>query len=262
MNWNKTKNFLIVLFSLINLYLIIRTSSTVLNFKPATKVNSDAVSNTVNILKKNYGIEIDKDIIPIKTVNLNNIEVENIIYTEKFNSSGINFSLDGSRFFTSVRTDRAETKSDIKNEAKSFLDKIGIRNGYYKLEFSDSQPQKCCAVGMVSNYKIYNNIITFEFNGSQMNVDGQWYIPQTKNVYARDSSHKMSEITNVLIKAAPEISENNHKSIAKIDYGYCVSIIDSNTVNKSASAVACYVIQADGDFKYYYDALNGKMINR
>ena len=61
MNWNKTKNFLIVLFSLINLYLIIRTSSTVLNFKPATKVNSEAVSDTVNILKKNYGIEIDKD---------------------------------------------------------------------------------------------------------------------------------------------------------------------------------------------------------
>lgn len=261
MNWNKTKNFLIVLFSLINLYLIIRTSSTVLNFKPATKVNSEAVSDTVNILKKNYGIEIDKDIIPVKTVNLNNIEVENIIYTEKFNSSDINFSLDGSRFFASVKTDGTETKSDIKNEAESFLDKIGIRNGYYKLEFSNSD-HKCSAVGTVSNYKIYNNIITFEFNGSQMNVDGQWYIPQTKNVYAHDSSHKMSEITNVLIKAAPEISENNHKSIVKIDYGYCVSIIDSSTVNKSASAVACYVIQTDGDFKYYYDALNGKMINR
>lgn len=261
MNWNKTKNFLIVLFSLINIYLIIQTSSTVLNFKPTTKISKKSIDNTVNILSKNYGIEIDRNIIPINTVNLMNIDVKNIIYTSDFLKSDIDFDIEGS-VFSANKSVLINSKREAENEAEKLLDNIGIRKGYYDIEFDENDYKKCKAVGKVANYIIYNNVINFEFGSKIMSVSGMWFIPQSKKVYSREKNRKMAEITSVLIEAAPEIKANNHNLISKIDYGYYVSLIDSNTVSKSASAVACYVLKTDNDSKYYYDALNGKSINR
>ena len=71
MSWKKIKTFLILLFILINLYLIISTSGSVVRFNSVTVVDSETLKKTSSVISSNYNISFKESDVPLKIHNLN-----------------------------------------------------------------------------------------------------------------------------------------------------------------------------------------------
>ena len=87
MSWKNIKTFLIVLFVVINIYLIYSQYGFSFKSSGSSYVNKDTLNDTIGIIEKNYNISLDKTIIPSKLKKLGIIDVTNIIYTDKFENS-------------------------------------------------------------------------------------------------------------------------------------------------------------------------------
>mgnify|MGYP003293129731 CR=1 FL=1 len=66
MNWKNIKTFLIILFLIINIYLIYSQYGFDFKSPNASYVNKDTLNDSVSIIKNNYNVNIDKNIIPEK----------------------------------------------------------------------------------------------------------------------------------------------------------------------------------------------------
>ena len=73
MNWSKAKNWLIVLFIGVNLFLVFTIIRT--NVQSST-IDRDTIANIVNILQEN-GIAVEADVIPQSMPDLGPIDVMN-----------------------------------------------------------------------------------------------------------------------------------------------------------------------------------------
>ena len=123
MSWNKIKTFLIILFVLINLYLIFSAGGIELFFSGSTgKLDEDTVNSTISVIKKNYDIKVDYNLIPKKLRCLNNIDVTNLIYTDTFEKIGYDISVQDSEFGFSINTDAySYNEENAKKELAAIL---------------------------------------------------------------------------------------------------------------------------------------------
>lgn len=262
MSWKNIKTFLIVLFLIINIYLIFSVNGFDFKKPNTSYVNKKTVSDTINILKNNYNIEINEQTVPESVDNIGIIDVTNIIYTDSFKNSEYDFKTNGAAFEADIETDTySYNENNSKIQMLNILADIGIAKDFYALDIKKTdEGLVCIASEVLTPYPIFNGEIKAVFLPSKVHITGTWYIAQSKN----DLPSKMYDITGVLIDMASTMKKSDAASakIINIGYGYYVSYYDKNTVSKSSSAIPCYMIETDDGLKYYYDALNGKSLKQ
>lgn len=265
MSWKKIKSVLILLFLLINLYLIISTSGSVVRFNSVTIVDSDTLKKTSSVVSANYGITFDQTKVPLKIQNLNIIDVTNYIYTDHSAADKkYKFTLDGNVFGFNVSTNTySYNEGNARTEFESIISNLGIKKEDYRLTFRKGDTGLVgTATGVVAGVPILNSRIIAEFDTKNITVSGTWYLPGTNEIKSNDNTLRMVDITGVLIDAADRSLETKTKSFDKITYGYFVSSYDENAVTKISSAIPCYMIETNNGLTYFYDALNGKFLKQ
>ena len=267
MNWKRIKTFLIVLFLIINIYLLSTTSgSMIFRITSVTKLDKETVSNAVDVISANYGVKVPESEVPLELVNLVNIDVTNFIFTDMFENPGYGFVQTDSGFECELKTHTySYTEQIAKNEIVSILTEIGIDESAYKMEFKKSDHGLICIVSeYVSGYPIFDGKIYAEFTSSMIKLKGNWYFPEQTEVKKYESSERVTDITSVLIDCVSSISDKREEKyeIKDIGYGYIVGYYDDNVITKSASAIPCYMIETDFGNKYFYDAYNGNFLKQ
>lgn len=264
MSWKNIKSFLIILFIIINVYLLVSTYGLDFERKDTSYSDPDAIENTVTIIKKNYNISIDKSIIPTKLKNLPIVDVTNIIYTDKFKNSKYNFDTKGSVFEAQIKSDTFSYNEDnAKEQFVQILADIGIESDSYELNSQKTDYGLICSAnGIASSYPVFNSIITATFSSNSITIRGRWHIAP-KKADENSKPQSMTDITGVIIGLSDSIARSDGSAIkiTDISYGYYISYYDENSVSKSSSAIPCYMLSADDGSKYYYDALTGKKLD-
>lgn len=266
MSWKNIKSFLILLFVIINIYLIFSTNGFVFKKANATYVDKETISKTAEIIKRNYNVSLDTSLVPKHVDNLINTDVTNIIYTERFEKSEYNFKTHGGAFETEIKTSTySYNEKNAKEQFVSILENMGIPDSSYVLDTVKSDEGLVCTANEIfASYPIFNGKIKAVFTPKTVRLGGAWYIPQSSDTKNLTSSDKMTDITSVIIDMSEKCagSDGSTTVITHIEFGYYVSSYDENVVSKSSSAIPCYMLRTDDGLKYYYDASNGKSIKQ
>ncbi len=265
MSWKKIKTFLILLFLLINLYLIFSTNGSVIKFESVTAIDEETINKTVEILHHNYDISLKADVVPSKINNINIIDVTNYIYEDKLKDNDkYELRISGAEFSANIDTKTySYNETNAATEISSILNELGIVPDSYKMDFSKSDTGLLCYIDeYVSDVPILNGRIRAEFLPTSISIRGRWYSPHTFDVKAQDNSLRMTDVTGVLIDAASRAQSMGALALTKVVYGYYVSSYDENSVSKTSSAIPCYMIESDNGSKYYYDAYNGNFLKQ
>ena len=200
MNSSNIKNFLIVLFLGINIYLL---GSLIISAD--FRIDGEAVDSAVSVLKNN-GISISKDIIPTEAKSLKNVDTQNIIYKSEFYSSSEykNFHISGDSFAYSGKADDLYSKSDkvIRREVKKFFGKVGFDTSF--MQFSDISDnggtKKFDIYCSVHGYKFFDSVIHVSVTEKGFSAKGKWYEPQSKSINSNSRIRNTVYATGVLVE--------------------------------------------------------------
>lgn len=264
MSWKRIKTFLIILFLIINLYLFFSNDN--IRLKSETEFDNEYLSKTVQLINKNFNIEINDDIFPSEIENLKMIDVDNIMFSQTFKKN-IKYTESGSGFCIQYSTNTVSySENNARTEMESFLSKMGIDNDSYKLSFENSDDGLVCiADEYINGYPLFSGKIKAVFSSKKIDITGQWYINKSDSLKEADTSVKMADISGVLIDAsslAASDSSLSAKSFTDFSYGLYVASYDENVISKTATAVPCYMIVTDVGSIYYYDAVNGILLKQ
>ena len=266
MSWKNIKSFLILLFIIINAYLIFSTRGTILKKPTITYINSNIMSQVSKVVKNNYNVDFSPEIVPNSVNNLKNIDVTNIIYTAKFSDSPYEAKINGAGFEIVLKTDTySYNENNAKEQVRKILNNIGIKQNSFVLEsYKSDEGLVCNAYQNVWNYPVFNGKIKAVCVSSKITLTGTWYITDSGNSKLPDSNAEMADITSVIIDASEQCakSDGSKAKITSIEYGYYVTSHDESIVSKSSPAIPCYAVKTDEGLKYYYDASNGKPIKQ
>lgn len=265
MSWKKIKTFLILLFLLINIYLIFSTDGSVVKFESVTTIDEATINKTVQILRRNYDIAIKPDVIPSKINNINIIDVTNYIYEDKLKDNDkYELRISGAEFSAIIDTKTySYNETNAATEIGDILNELGIVSDSYKMNFSKSDTGLVCYIDeYVSDIPILNGRIMAEFLPTSISLRGHWYSPHTFDVKSQDNSLRMTDVTGVIVDAASRAQLAGASALTEVVYGYYVSSYDENSVSKTSSAIPCYMIETDIGSKYFYDAYNGKFLKQ
>ena len=266
MNWKNIKTFLIILFLIINIYLIYSQYGFDFKSPNASYVNKDTLNNSISIIKHNYNISVDKSVIPTKIARLGIIDVTNIIYTDNFQKSKYKFETSGSSFKSHIETDTySYNETNAKAQFIDILNNMGIDKTSYVLDVKKKDEGLVCkAKALIKPYDIFNAGIKAVFSPKKINLSGTWYIAEEGILEKNKKKEEMADIPSVLIDMAQwcNTSDGSPKTITGFSYGYYVSSYDENSASKTSSAIPCYMLTTDEGLKYYYDSLNGKRLKQ
>ena len=266
MSWKNIKTFLILLFIIINTYLILSANKPLFKNENITTVDKETISDVAKIIKNNYNVILKPDIVPTQITNLRNIDVTNIIYTDELKNSEYKFKVNGAGFEADIKTDTFSYNEEIAREQiVKILQDIGIEDNSYTLKcYKDDEGLICMVNQFFSGFPVLNGRIKAVCISSKITIQGAWYITNAEDEKNIETSLKMTDVTSVIIDAAGACSRSDAApvKIESVDYGYYVTSYDENVVSKSSSAIPCYLVRTDSGLKYYYDASNGKTIKQ
>ena len=253
MNFSRAKSYLIVLFILVNLFLIYHLVS----MNKSDGVSSQTVDNTVSILSSK-NIKISKELIKNTPVNLFYLNLENpLADKENFLKSlkgKVNINEKGFEFIpkdTNINFKYLLPSYDAAKQALSYMKDQGFNGkhlvctgtldmgkGIYKASFIQS----------FEGYDIYNtNIDIYYKEGQVLSLSGIYY--NIDSFSAPEESIKSQP--EILIRFSGDINE---KCIIKsIESGYYTDPYENEY--SLISALPCYKITTDNGNKYYYDAV-------
>lgn len=257
MNWERIKSFLIVVFVLINLFLI---GFMALSFYTSTSVSNETIADTVEILAANQ-ITLDPDIIPRSVGNLQNFDVRNMATDGAFPGS---YTVDEiGRFSYSVTLDETVSLRNAKSVTERLLKEAGIRE-----YASIGQPQlqqdgsiQIAVAQTIQRYTVFNSTVAVRFMENTATVSGSWYQPETMPRTVR-GGRDLVYITSVLVDFINNPERPAATAISSIAFGYRVSDYNSGLTHKTIPAVPCYrIVTADGAV-YDYNARTGEYFAR
>lgn len=252
MNWERIKTFLIVVFVLINLFLI---GFMTLSFYTSTSVSNETIADTVEILAANH-ITVDPSIIPRSVSNLQNFDVRSITMDETF--PGTQTVDETGRFSYVAACDETVTMRNAKSAAERLIKDAGIRK-YAQV----GQPQQTetgievTVTQKIKRYPVFNSVITIVFAGKTATVSGCWYQPETMP-HAAHGGRDLVYITSVLVDFITNPDRPETAEISSIAFGYRVSDYDSGLTHKTIPAVPCYRITTADGGNYDYNARTGE----
>ncbi len=233
MNWEKVKTFLIVLFIVINLFLMAFMFS---SLRSSSSVNKSVVADTVSILNAN-NIAIDAETIPSSISNPGSFDV-------------VAINVD-----SSYQSPKTLTESNAVSEIRKALKVLGVKD----FEITPVDGSTYSVMQRTDGYLIFDSGITAKLNGDNISLSGVWYKQQTKPKAEGYSDGGIVYVTGVLIDFInnPDRDSALHNEITSIDIGYCVPRYDSGMEHKSMPAVPCYSITTAGGTAFLYDATGG-----
>ena len=254
MNLGKVKNFLIILFLGINIYLLVAGFVSVRFYE-----DKDTVANCIDVLRAN-SVTLSKDTVPDSTVNLKGIDTQNTVYTNANVRDGKNgFKTNGNRFscvFTPADKDAAP-----KDAVMGFLEENGFNTDH--MRFSSSKKSGVWYITCtVDGYSIFDSRIKVTKSADSYIINGKWYEPKSENVHSKSRQRKTVYITSVLVDmvANEEIMKNAPFIIEDIDYGYLAGLPYGDAEHVAATAVPYYRIKDNKGNTYYYDAQSGEYL--
>ena len=266
MNWKIIKTFLIVLFLIINLYLIYSQYGFGIKSSDSSYINKNTLNDAIGIIEKNYNVMLDKSVIPSKVKKLGIIDVKNIIYTDNFKNAKYDFETNGAGFKTHIETQTySYNEENAKRQFIKILSDLGIEKTNYNIEVKKTDEGLVCgAYGLIEPYKIFNGKIKAVFSPRNINFFGSWYIAEEGILKNHKTKDDMADIPSVLIDVSTRSKKIDRSKayITEFDYGYYVSSYDEQSASKTSSAIPCYMIKTDDGIKYYYDSLNGKLLKQ
>ena len=245
MNWGKLKSFLIILFLLINIFLIV---SMIVTDKVKTTIPNETIQDTVNILKRN-GILIEPSIIDNTVKNVHDITLKPITKSDNFTGKLIAGDLNTFEMNFSKKVSNTE-------EMKNILSDASIKDYNVEKEFSDGFGTVLQKTG---GYTIFDTLIEVESNGAGSRIMGEWYEVITK-------PKKDKNYDNIVILPSILINYISNKErpvgeqkITDIEYGYYVTNKNSDSV--IYTAIPCWRIEVDNAMNFYYNARNGEYMD-
>jgi len=272
MNFGRAKTILIILFAIVNLFLIgyIFVTST-----DITVPNSKTVSDTIEILNKR-NVFLDKNVKLAAVENINYINLKGITSDEKslaskllghftfadgkYKGDGGELKITNGEFIWNVKdshTFKDFDKKSVVNYALSFLNNHQIDTSSLKIE--DVLLEN-------GNYKIIYHHYFFDkelFNiETEVFVSGGGVYLVKGRIFSLDSLSESEKYTNnpinVLLNysASKEISEK--VEISAINAGYYTE--NKPLSFKSLSAQPCFEIILKSGERLYFDAISAKMI--
>ena len=244
MNWEKLKTFLIVLFSIINIFLItmkIATSSENVSIPRST------ISDTVSVLSKN-NIKINESVIPDKVKNMDDITLKPVTMVDGF--------LPNDAYIDSMSFEfDSGTVISTQQELKKLLSSCKFKKYRVLKGFSHKSAK---IVQLIKGYPIFDAELDIECKKDKTKISGAWFKAQTYPKKSLDSVSSAT-ITGILIDFINNPARGEgEQTIKTIDYGYTVSKPENDNV--LYTAVPCWKIELDNGEKFFYNARNGEYI--
>lgn len=246
MNWNKLKTFLIVLFSVLNIILIITMLTK--DYKEAV-VPQITIQDTVEILEKR-GISVDKEIIPDRAKNMEAFSMQTL------NFAGVPYkvSYPGGEIFEISIPEKAGSIKDI----KKLMSGLGIQ--YAEIQGDGKDTANIRAIQVIDSFTIFSNYIDVKSGDNGITIRGRWLTP-SNDPLDNDDTIEPSQVTSVLIEfiSNPDRPQGNIK-ISRIQFGYYAPGYTLTENVQSFTVVPCWEISLDSGERFYYDARNGEYL--
>lgn len=273
MNWSKAKNWIIVLFIGLNIFLIAKLVLISIN---SSTIDKDIIEKTVSVLNSN-GIKISEEHIPNKIPKLNSVEVTNSIYDKDifaksllgnnfqkhFDSySAENKALQFSKSsFLYTNTAPNEDFSSLTKEkaadlTSAFLSKANIftdsavssvmeKDGIYTVKYNQK----------LDKYPLFDSYITVTLSKSGItSIEGNWFSASNDQSSIKTAATRITPATSALIDfiSDPSRIENGSDAIIEISLGYTAG--DDSEYHTHAAAIPVWQIKTSDNNYYYFDA--------
>ena len=274
MNWAGAKNWLIVLFVTINIFLVI---TIVKSDMQSSVIEDKTIQSTVKILRQS-DIFIDAKTIPTKMPKLGAIDVENSIsdfdvFAEKIlgesyikesnthyylGTKSLVLSGDMISYTDSAPHDNIEQlkASTAQKYVSSWLSARGFETevlGSYAYESDGGYlvriEQKFDKYALLDSY-----FEVFVTSKGVTKLSGSWFVPSSGQNFFSNDAARVKSIISVLLDFARDNVRINRGSnnIVEIDLGYTTG--DKNTYHKYATAVPVWRIRCSDKNEYFYEA--------
>lgn len=254
MTWDKLKNFLIILFLCINIFLIICT----IKSNSGDKISDKTLDYTVSLVE-NAKISVKREQIPKNSINFEGIEFE------PFGKQ--NLILQNIKGYTQengISTFECKKKFNENASVKSILSEVGFNFKNAEIISDDKQNETrnivlCEAIDKLVVYSSYMHI-TINKNGIAK-FEYKWYnnIDGTKNKSEQKSVFASTVLTDFINNGERADSSNK---IAKISYGHYIPNIDDDNNIQTIMSIPAYCICTTDGYEYYYNAFDGTFIMR
>lgn len=254
MNLGRVKNFLILLFLGINIYLIATGFSSARFY-----LDKATVSDCIEVLGEN-SVTLKEGVMPEYTVNLRGIDTDNVVYTNEFVRGGKNgFKTKGNTF--SCMFTPSDDAAEPKKAVLGFLYENGFDTEHMK--FSPSKKDGVWYITCnVENYAIFDSRIKVTKGKNSYILNGRWYEPKSHKVRSQNRQRNTVYITSVLVNMLQneDVMQNAPFEITDIDYGYLAGLPYGSEEHIRATAMPYYRIKDNKGNTYYYDAESGEYL--
>lgn len=244
MNWEKLKTFLIVLFSAINIFLIV---TMITNTKKSTTIPRTTIQDAVSILYEN-GITVNESIIPDKVINMEDITVKPITRSDDF--SGLITKTEGIRFFI-----ESNESVSTNQEMKRLLSKNKFRGYKILKNFLNGSGS---VIQLIKKYPLFDACIDIKSSNGKTYIDGIWFQLQSHPKKGSDNSNVVIVPSILIDFINNEDRIKDKQTITSIDYGYHIWGNDSSSV--LYTAVPCWKIALDNGQEFFYNARSGEYL--
>lgn len=253
MNFSRAKSYLIVVFIIVNLFLIYHLFS----MTKSDTISAETVENTISILAEK-NITADKDLIKVTTDNLFYLNLKNPLADRE---TFIN-SLEGKVSITEKGFEFVPKNKNLKfkyllpsydaaRQALSHLKDCGFSAKYLECTGTLDMGKgvyKANFIQSFEGYDIYNTSIDiFYKDGQVLSLSGIYY--DIDSFSAPEESIKTQ--TEILIRFSGDIQEKC--TVKSLESGYFTEPYKNEY--SMISALPCFKITTDNGNKYYYDAV-------
>ena len=251
MNWKTIKTFSIVLFLILNVFLIILTY----NMNNAKKISQSDINETITLLNNN-NIKIDASIIPVLPSEENNINLTDIYY---LNDNITNIERTENELIIKIPY-YSDNKLSTQNNILKLLEKYNFDTENIQLHTINDNQYKITY--HINNMQVFDNNMILSLNNDNITLKGKWYIYESENAYNWEysgSGYATSALINFI--SHPKRDESKTTTITAIDYGYYANADNFNKNYKIISSSPCYRLTTDTGMMYYYSISEGNFVN-
>ena len=250
LNWKSIKNYLLVLFALVNVFLIITT----IQINNSEKLSDEDITSAVELLNKN-NIIVDKSIIENTPSNKDTIHLTDIYYAQGYENLDI-IKTDDNRVKFELNY-KAENKKDTIENILATLKKNGFDTKNIKV---NKTGDKYKLLYYVNDIQVFNNDMTLSVSNDKLLCEGIWYVYESKNTYTWQQT-ETTYATNALINliSLPDRDVSKTINVTGIANGYYSGKDNINKSLKILSASPCYRLTTDEGI-LYYSISDGKFI--
>lgn len=276
MEWSKAKNWLILLFLCINLFLI----GYIINRNiQSSYIDPDTIQQTVAVLEKN-SITIDTAIIPTKIPSVGTLEVRNALTDPQELATivlGNNYTASSSGNIFTKDTKQLSVAGDmifyVNNDSKERINNLVEQNvgGVVMQRFAsygfdmthatakvvqkESGQYRVLVEQTVDSYTLFDSFfdVVISQNGLH-SFEGSWFVPVEKKDFFHRDIKQVKPVTSVLIDflSDPRRPKDKPVTITDISLGYTCG--GKDTFHKAVTAMPVWRITTDDGRSYDYDA--------